>query len=270
MSPGARMRLIVGVLAVVAAGAVAGVVLATRQTPPQPTARCKQRPQALIVPGVRSANVAAVRDAFALTPTAAARRLEPLARDVPGDAVLQFNFGTALFCAGYLGDAEQAWRAAKKAGRDTYYEVKADNILHPQFFTNGYPLFEPQGNDPLLVQGAALQRAYRQHSAERVYARAARLHPDDDEAQVAAAVGRFDMDDLSASFSRLGPLVRRFPRSQSVRFHLGLLLAWTGQRDQAVTEFRLARSLGPKTRLGKEANAFLAGLVAGGTKGTTR
>jgi hypothetical protein len=87
---------------------------------------------------------------------------------------------------------------------------------------------------------------------------------------VAAAVGRFDMDNLSASFSKLGPLVRRFPRSQSVRYHLGLLLAWTGQRDQAVAEFRLARSLGPKTRLGKEANAFLGGLVTSGTKSTQR
>jgi hypothetical protein len=83
-------------------------------------------------------------------------------------------------------------------------------------------------------------------------------------------VGLFDMDNLSASFSKLGPLVRQFPKSQSVRYHLGLLLAWTGQRDQAITEFRLARSLGPKTALGKEANTFLGGLVTGGTKSTPR
>jgi hypothetical protein len=78
------------------------------------------------------------------------------------------------------------------------------------------------------------------------------------------------MDNLSASFSKLGPLVRRFPKSQSVRYHLGLLLAWTGQRDQAIAEFRLARSLGPKTTLGKEANTFLGGLVTGGTNSTPR
>jgi len=113
-----------------------------------------------------------------------------------------------------------------------------------------------------------LQRRGKQHSAEKLYAKAARLHPNDDEAQVAAAVGRFNEDNLSASFSRLGPLVKRFPHSQSVRFHLGLLLAWTGQRDQAVKEFRLARNLNPRSTLGKESSAFLKGLVTSGT-GTT-
>jgi hypothetical protein len=75
---------------------------------------------------------------------------------------------------------------------------------------------------------------------------------------------------LSASFSRLGPLVKRFPHSQSVRFHLGLLLAWTGQRTQAVKEFDLARSLNPRTRLGKEAATFLQGLSSGGSTGSAR
>jgi predicted Zn-dependent protease len=115
-----------------------------------------------------------------------------------------------------------------------------------------------------------LQRGGHQHSAERLYARAARQHPGSDEAQVAAAVGRFDEDDLSASFSRLGPLVRRFPRSQSVRYHLGLLLAWTGQREAAVEQFRLALARAPQTRLGREAKTFLAGLVVHGTKATQR
>ena len=90
-----------------------------------------------------------------------------------------------------------------------------------------------------------MQRRGKEHSAEKLYARAARLQPGNDEAQVAAAVGRFDEDDLSASFSRLGPLVKRFPHSQSVRYHLGLLLAWTGQREQAIKEFRLAQALNP-------------------------
>jgi Flp pilus assembly protein TadD len=217
--------------------------------------------------------VGAVRAAFAHDPNTAAHTLEPLADAAANDPVVLFNYGTALFCAGYVTDAEQAWRAAKRAGRDTYYEMKADLILHPQFFTPAdglYPVFETQGRDPLLLRGITLQRQGHQHSAERVFARAARLHPESDEAQVAAAVARFDEDNLSASFSRLGPLVKRFPRSQSVRFHLGLLLAWTGQRSQAEKEFRLARALGPKTRLGREANAFLAGLVTGGTTGTRK
>jgi predicted Zn-dependent protease len=270
MSPANRVRLIVALLAVLAAGIVVGVVYATRQSPAQPEAQCKQRPKPLIVPGTPTANVAAVRAALGLKPVAAARALEQLAYFAPNDPVVQFNYGTALFCAGFVSDAEQAFRAAKQAGRDTFYEIQSDSILHPQYFSNGYPPFQSESHDPLLVRGTILQRQGHQHSAERAWARAARLHPGSDEAQVAAAVGRFDMDNLSASFSRLGPLVRRFPRSQSVRYHLGLLLAWTGQRDQAVAEFRLARSLGPKTRLGKEANAFLGGLVTSGTKSTQR
>ncbi|HEY6962560.1 MAG TPA: hypothetical protein VI408_11775 [Gaiellaceae bacterium] len=264
MTPTNRIRLLVAAAAVVAAGVVAGVVLATRQDPAQPKALCA-RASAFVVPGVKSANVAAVRAAMRRPAKRAAQLLEPLAFAHPKDPVVQFNDARALLCAGFVPDAAQALRNAKAAGRDSYYEVASDNLLHPQFFGPGYPPFQYFGRDPLLIQGQLAQRNYHQRTAERLWARAARLHPDDADAQVAAAVGRFDMDDLSASFSRLGPLVRRFPQSQSVRFHLGLLLAWTGQRDLAVKEFRAAVALGPKSRFGKLANAFLSRLVTGGT-----
>jgi predicted Zn-dependent protease len=273
VSPARRVRLIVGLLALAASVFVAGVVLATGQDAKQPKAQCKEQPTALLVPGVASAHRAVVAALMAQPPRAAARALEAVAQAAPHDPVVQFNDGIALFCAGYLNEAEQAFRAAKQGGRDTLYEMRADAILHPQFFApqDGlYPLFQPTGADPLLLRGVVLQRGGHQHSAERLYARAARLHPASDEAQVAAAFGRFDEDNLSAAFSRLGPLVRRFPRSQSVRYHLGLLLAWTGQREQATKEFRLARSLGPKTLLGRGAATFLGGLVSDGTKTTQR
>jgi hypothetical protein len=270
MSPANRVRLIVVLAAVAASAIVVGVVYATRQNPAQPSVRCKQGMKPYIVPGTPSANVDAVRTAFARGPKTAAQTLEPLALQATGDPMVQFNYATALFCAGFVGDAESTYRAAKKAGRNTFYEIQSDVVLHPQFFDQGYPPFVSETRDPLLVQGEILQRAGHEHSAERVFARAARLHPHDDEAQVAAAVARFDMDNLSASFSRLGPLVRTFPRSQSVRFHLGLLLAWTGQRTQALVEFRRARALGPTTRLGRQAATFLGSLVPSGTKRTPR
>lgn len=270
MSPGLRVRVVVGLLAVAAAGTVVGVVYATAQHPAQPKAQCTTRPQPLLVPGVASRYRGTVADLMAQPAVAAARALEPLAQAAPKDPVVQFNDGVVLFCAGYFNEATQAFAAAKSAGYDTYYEMRADQILHPQYFqpSDGlYPVFEPVGKvDPLLVRGVVLQREGHQHSAERLYQRAARLHPNDDQAQVAAAVGRFDESNLSASFSRLGPLVERFPHSQSVRFHLGLLLAWTGQRAEAVREFRLARALGPATTLGQQANAFLTRLGGGGTK----
>jgi predicted Zn-dependent protease len=115
------------------------------------------------------------------------------------------------------------------------------------------------------VQGQLQQRQGHQHSAEALWAKAAKLRPDDPDAQVAAAVGRFDMDDLSASFSRLGPLVRRFPKSQTVRFHLGLLLSWTGQRDLAIKEFRAAKALGPSTTLGTASNSLLKAMARTGS-----
>ena len=263
------MRAIVAVAALAAAAVVAGVVYATRQDPEQPKVLCK-KPAVQVVPGVTSPYLQAIRDAFAKGPKSAARALEGLANEHPKDPVVQFNEATALLCAGYVADATQGYRRAKKAGRDTYYEVKADNFLHPQYFADGYPILQYEGHDPLLIEGQLEQRRFHQRSAERLYAKAAQLHPDEAEAQVAAAVGRFDMDDLNASFSRLGPLVRRFPKSQSVRFHLGLLLAWTGQRELAVKEFRAARTLGAATTLGKEADSFLIRLGSSGTKSSKR
>jgi len=263
------MGAIVASAALVAAAVVAGVVYATRQDPEQPKVLCK-KPAVQVVPGVTSPYLQAIRDAFAKGPKSAARALEGLANEHPRDPVVQFNEATALLCAGYVADATEGYRRAKKAGRDTYYEVKADNFLHPQFFGDGYPILQYEGHDPLLIQGQLEQRRFHQRSAERLYAKAAQLHPNEAEAQVAAAVGRFDMDDLNASFSRLGPLVQRFPKSQSVRFHLGLLLAWTGQRELAVKEFRAARALGPGTRLGQESATFLQGLTNAGTSGSKR
>jgi tetratricopeptide (TPR) repeat protein len=264
------MRAIVAVVAVAAAGVVAGVVYATRQDPAQPTTGCKDGIPAGIYPGASTKNVAAVRKALAEGPHRAARALEGLANEQPKDPVVQFNYGTALACAGFSTEAVQAFRKAKKYGRDTRYRVVVDNLLHPQYFNDGYPPFQYSGRDPLLIEGQVAQRNDHNETAERLWSRAAELHPDDPDAQVAAAIGRFDMSDLNASFSRLGPLVKRFPKSQTVRFHLGLLLAWTGQRTLAVKEFKVARELGATTALGKDADAFLVQLGSSGTQGSKR
>ena len=177
MSPALRMRIVVVLAAVTATALVAGIVLATRQHPAQPKALCKPG-SPIVYPGVASKNVAAVRAAFKKGPVAAAHALEPLAQEHPDDPVVQFNNATALYCAGFPVDAVQAYRKAKKAGRNTWYGVKADLLVHPQYFQKaGYPLFTYFGTDPLLVQGQIQQREFHQVSAERLYARAARLHP---------------------------------------------------------------------------------------------
>src|SRR5579862_7433527 len=127
VSGGLRVRLLAATAAVVAAGAVVGVVLATGQDPPQPTAQCDQAPKAIVVPGVPTTQAATVRRDLAQENIPA---FEILARDHPKDAVVQFNYATLLFCRGYLADATTAFEQAKKAGRDTYYEVEEIGRAH--------------------------------------------------------------------------------------------------------------------------------------------
>ncbi|MGB2951776.1 MAG: hypothetical protein WBB74_00130, partial [Gaiellaceae bacterium] len=117
-----------------------------------------------------------------------------------------------------------------------------------------------------LIYGVVLQQLGHQLSAERIYAAAAALAPRDPDTRVAAAVARFDKDHPERAFSRLGPLVRVFPRAPTVRFHLGLLLAWLGQVDAAKRQLRLAYALGPSSPLGTEARSFLQRLVSIRTK----
>jgi tetratricopeptide (TPR) repeat protein len=271
VSPSFRVRLAVGVAALAGAGVVVGVVLATRQDPQQPTLQCAKA-QALIIPGTGTpARNAEIRAAFASWPHGTVERLEQLESRYPKDPVVQFNFGQALECRGYLADAVSALEAAKRTGRDTQYEIDADQLLHPGFFQNGYPIFEPgTDNNPLLVQGSLLQHQGHQHSAERLYLRAAKLRPSDVDAQVAAAVGRFDEDNPSAAFSHLGPLTQRFPQSQLVRYYLGLLLVWIGERKQALQQFGKAEALGPTTPLGRQIHQLLSRIEGGGSKGTSK
>jgi tetratricopeptide (TPR) repeat protein len=258
-----RLQLLVTVaaVAVAAAGGVVGLTLATRNNPPKLHPQPGKPPVPANLPGAVGAQI---RQALAKWPHGSVAALERLGQEHPKSALVQFYRGVGLLWAGYTGDAETVLERAKKLGRDTRLEIAADNILHPQYF-QGYPIFTPVRPNALLARGARLQAQGHQHAAERLYARAARRAPNDDQAQVAAAVGRFDKDDLNASFSHLGPLTKRFPQSQIVRFYLGLLLAWTGQRDDSCTQFRQAVSLGRTTPLGRNASAFLTRACSSGT-----
>ena len=108
-----------------------------------------------------------------------------------------------------------------------------------------------------LHYGLALQRLGRPVSARRVYEDAAKRYPGDVEALVAAAVGRFAKERPEAAFSRLGPLSRRFPDAATVRFHLGLLLLWSSQVEEAERQLRLAARAEPGSRLAEQARRYL-------------
>ena len=221
--------------------------------------------------------------------------LERLAASRPRSALVQLHEGLALYWVGRTGEARAAWRRAKASEPDTSYAVRAADLLHPELPIPGLPFFVPSFASPpelgrlspprqlaflaarargggardKLLYGSALQRLGRPLSAEREFRAAAALAPRDPDARVAAAVGLFDKDAPQRAFARLGPLSRTFPRAATVRFHLGILLLWLGQVSQAKHQLRLARAEAPSSKLGREADRFLARLVGvgAGSKG---
>ena len=105
--------------------------------------------------------------------------------------------------------------------------------------------------------GIVLLALDRRDEAVAVFQRALNAAPNDPEALTAAAVGLYSKEDPAAAFSRLGPLARRFPHAQTVRFHLGLLLIYFGDVPHARHELALARAEGSRTLLGRRADTLL-------------
>jgi tetratricopeptide (TPR) repeat protein len=216
--------------------------------------------------------------------------IEKLGRDHVRDSFVNLHLGLARYWAGDNQGAVAAWSRADRVQPDTMSALRAEDLLHPSYFP-GHPAFVPGFAFPAalarlappaqfrqlqrraasgdarakLLFGVALQRLGKPLSARRVYDAAARQAPADPEPAVAAAVARFDKSNLSAAFSRLGPLSRRFPHAPTVRFHLGLLLLWVGQVPEAKRQLKLAAAAGPTTTLGREAKRFLSRLESSGT-----
>ena len=230
---------------------------------------------------------ARVGQAFARWPAETVDRLNRLAGLHPNRAVVELNLGVALFWSGLAG-AREAWRQAIADEPDTAYAVTAGNLLHPEY-APGVPVFVataplPDGFDELappaqlrmlqrgaresvagkLLYGSALQRLGMTRSAERVFAAAARAAPHDVDARVADAVGRFDKARPADAFSRLGPLTKTFPHSATVRFHLGLLLLWSGQAPEAKRQLTKAIAVEPSSPLAGQARRYLAELHKAG------
>ncbi len=224
---------------------------------------------------------AKVGAAFAAWPEGALERLEQLAKLYPEVAVVQLHLGLARLWAN-RGDPVEAWRAVLDAEPDTPYAIVAGNLLHPDL-PRGLPTFIPSfaasaaitelpparqlealrvaaargGAREQLLYGVGLQRVGRPVSAARVFDQAAKRFPRDVEAQVAGAVGAFDKDAPEKAFGRLGPLSQTYPNEPSVRFHLGVLLLWTGRIQGAERQFRLASRAQASSPLAREADRYL-------------
>ncbi len=233
---------------------------------------------------------AQVGSALAAWPAGTVDRLLELQADHPKSALVALHLGLALYWDRHDSDAASAWQAGVRDQPDTPYAARAGDFLHPQF-APGLPQFVPSFQPPLAVRvlppdrrlealrraaagggahakllyGSMLQQLGMPVSAEREFAAAAKLAPDDPDARVAAAVGRFDKADPAKAFGTLGPLIRVFPHAQTVRFHLGVLLLWSAQLKEARRQLTLARKEDPRSTLGRQAGQYLNALGGIGT-----
>jgi tetratricopeptide (TPR) repeat protein len=227
---------------------------------------------------------AEVGKALATWPDGSLARLEELAGSNPGSGAVLFHLGLARFWDGDTDGALAAWRLTRQRDPDTAYAVRASNLVF-RSFPPGLPIFVPSfRTDPdvarlpparqlaalarnarrpdfrgKLLYGVALQRLERPVSAREQFAAAARLAPKNLEARVADAVGRFDKARPEQAFSRLGPLTRRYRRAATIRFHLGLMLLWLSQVDEAKQQLRLAAQV-RGSPLAREARRLLTRL----------
>jgi tetratricopeptide (TPR) repeat protein len=326
VSPRTRIRLIVGLAALLAAGIAVGATLMGRgddETPParaarrgspglelsvllrnDAEARALRRAERAYDSGQKKAAhdqfavllqrdpeslEAAVGEAVSAWPLTTVFRLRRLAEEYPKSALVHLHLGLALYASGQDRAAAEEWRRALEVEPDTPSALRAEDLLHPDmapgrpFF---YPSFGPEldvGGDAAsqlealrraaktggvrdnLLYGVALQRVGRSVSAREAFARARTFDPESLDAQVAEAVGSFSKAAPADAFSRLGPLAESHPRSPIVRFHLGLLLLWLRDVEEARRQLQRAADADRGGFYGKEARALLSRLEAIGT-----
>jgi tetratricopeptide (TPR) repeat protein len=233
---------------------------------------------------------AAVGAAVSAWPDGTLGRLRELEASHPESALVHLHLGLALYAEGQQDEAAAEWREAVEVEPDSQSAVRAGDVLHPDM-APGLPSFfsalepppgltgkSPQeqldeleaaarggGADEWILYGTALQRVGKPISARAAFDRALELAPDRLDAKVAAAVGRFDKDDPSAAFSRLGPLARDNPDSALVRFHLGVLLLWIRDVQDARAQLEKAAATMPVSLYSREAKSLLSRLEGIGT-----
>ncbi|HWX08568.1 MAG TPA: tetratricopeptide repeat protein [Gaiellaceae bacterium] len=229
--------------------------------------------------------------AFAAWPKGGLDTLKQLVARHPQSGLAELHLGLAYYWSGRSADAVSAFRRTVKVEPDSPAAVSAEDILHGSS-PHGLPFIvtglsppaavahlpaaqelaalaraatRPDANAKLLY-GVALWNLRRPLSGERQFVAAAALAPHDPVVQTAAAVGAFSKDHPVAAFSKLGPLTGVFPRAAVVRFHLGVLLLWTGEFAKARTQLRLALAYGPRSVYASQARKVLSVLKSTGTK----
>jgi tetratricopeptide (TPR) repeat protein len=206
-------------------------------------------------------------------PDATVARLRLLAPTQPFAA---YELGVVQLWAGRVALATTALKAVRDAAPESFYGIKADDLLHPTMQA-GYPLFVPAEDPPenastatlaaaaraapddavaQLQYGAALQAEGQRTEALAAYRQALKADPTSIEAQVALAVAGFQKDDPAKAFGTIGPLARDHAGDPSPRFHLGMMLLWIGQTEQAKAQFQQVEKEAPGSRLARLADFF--------------
>ncbi len=178
------------------------------------------------------------------------------------------------------------WAEAEQREPDTPAALSAEDLLNPhsppgrpQFVVEDVPTAiaklplekrlatvrrnaEKQGTvRDWILYGSALETMGHRESARRAYANAVDADPESLEAQVAAIVSSFDKDDPKTAFSKLGPLAAANPNSSLIRFHLGLMLLWLPDLDEARDQLERAQSSDQEGFYGQQAARVLARLA---------
>jgi len=226
--------------------------------------------------------------AFANWPGNGLATLQTLAAQNPNSAVAGYHLGWALYWSGRVADAAAAWQRVDTRFPDSPESVEAENELYPAD-QHGLPDLDMPVTLPVaptraaqlhllataaskpdvqakLRYGMFLWQTWHRVSAERQFAAAARLAPNNPYARTAAAVALFTKRDPARAFSRLGPLTAVFPHAPVVRFELGLLLIATAQSQKGLKQLRLAAAEAPNSSYAQTVRALLSRIGKGGTK----
>lgn len=227
--------------------------------------------------------------AFADWPAGGLDTLKRLAAQNPQSAVAAFHLGWAYYWSGRVADAVATWRLVDVKFPDSPESVEAENLLYDRTFAKDLPFIvlpvalpsarsraaqlrvlaaaarKPDAAAKLRY-GLALWQLWHRVSAERQFAAAAKLTPNDPAVRAAAAVALFTKRAPMRAFAKLGPLTGVFPRSSAVRFHLGVLLVWTGEAAKGLRQLRLAVADEPRSLYAEEARKLLRALPGHGTK----
>src|SRR3954453_1928109 len=231
---------------------------------------------------------AQIGTAIAKWPDGSLDSLKRLVAAHPRSAAAQLHLGLALFWSGRTADSAKRLRVVDTSFPDSPEAVTAENVLYGQMAPNlplivtglalpGAPtaaaqlrILERAASSgrvaAKLRYGSALWFLKRRVSAERQFAAAAKLAPDDPRTQTLAAVARFTKRQPVAAFSRLGPLTGRFPRPFVVPFHPRVLLIWTREVARGKKQLAYAVRYEPHSPWAKAARELLSALPKDGTK----